>query len=89
MTHRRRKLLITLGAIAVVLLALRLALPGWLLERINERMARMGDYQGHVEGIDLFLWAGEYTLDEVTIEKRTHDIPVPFFKVRPPEIRPT
>ena len=35
--------------------------------------------RGHVAAVDIHLWRGAYTIHEVTIEKTTGKVPVPFF----------
>ncbi|HVT34309.1 MAG TPA: hypothetical protein VHE37_01895 [Nevskiaceae bacterium] len=65
-----------LAALLVIGLALRLAAPGWVLRQVNQRMAEMGDYHGHVEDVTLHLWRGAYELHHLKIDKASGKVPV-------------
>src|ERR1043166_4555786 len=71
---------IAIGVVVVALVALRIALPYWVLAEINRQMATLGPYRGHVADVDLHLWRGAYSLDDMVIEKRSGKVPVPLFK---------
>ncbi len=77
---RSRKLIIALGVLVIVLVAARLALPYWALDRLNERMQVMGEYRGRVADLDIHLWRGAYSLTDVVIEKASGKVPVPLLK---------
>ena len=48
------KAAIGLTLVAAVLVAVRLALPGWGRDFANERLSQMGeDYSGHLEQVDI------------------------------------
>lgn len=79
MTKRSQKVWLALAILLVVMVGLRLALPGWVQDQLNSRMDRMGDYHGHIDDVAIRLWAGAYTLRGVTVTKQTADVPVPFF----------
>lgn len=70
-------ILIILGA---TLICLRLALPSLVHDYLNDRLANMGDYQGHIGDVDLALWRGAYVLHDLAVVKVDEDIPVPFFE---------
>lgn len=74
----RRRWLLLLVVLALALVLLRLALPGIVRDALNERMESMGDYHGHVEGVDIDLWRGAYTLDRLRVEKSSGSVPVPL-----------
>jgi len=57
MTRRLLPLWILLS-IGLLLILLHLALPHLVRNYLNEKMADMGDYQGHVEDVDLAWWRG-------------------------------
>ena len=68
--HPRRKrklriLLIVLG----VLLTIRIILPYALLELVNDRLAELPGYHGHIEELDLALIRGAYQIEELVIEQ--------------------
>ncbi len=67
-----------LALLITALIALRLALPGWLMNRVNEELAEMGDYSGQIEDLDMQLWAGAYTLENLQVVKTTGEVPLPF-----------
>jgi len=66
--------------VAVVLLAIRIALPYTLKSLINQRLEKIPEYDGRVEDIDLHMWRGAYQLEGVEIVKVTGDTREPFFK---------
>lgn len=76
--RKRRKLLVGLAAAAVVLLAVRIALPYIVKGQINARLGEMGDYSGHVSDVDLALLRGAYALHGTTIVKRNIGREEPF-----------
>jgi hypothetical protein len=77
--HWRRTLLLAVALLAVLLIAARAALPGWVTRLVNEKIADLGDYRGHVEDVDLQLIIGSYSIRDVAITKVDGDAPVPFF----------
>jgi hypothetical protein len=76
---RYRRSLWILLALAIVLVAARIALPFIVLGQLNSRLAHMGSYAGHIEDIDVHLWRGAYSLDNLRITKVDGKIPVPLF----------
>ena len=66
-------------ALVVALIALRLAAPYLVKHVINERLAQLDGYHGHVEDVDLAIWRGAYQLEGMRIDKTDGDVPVPFF----------
>jgi Domain of Unknown Function (DUF748) len=77
-TIHRRSLWI-LGIVVLVLVVARLVLPYAVLHYLNNRMARMGGYSGHIADIDIHLWRGAYTIDRLVINKTGGALPVPLF----------
>ncbi|MBB5358642.1 hypothetical protein HDE76_001858 [Rhodanobacter sp. ANJX3] len=80
MRTRYRVVLWVLAALIVVLVALRLALPHFVLNYVNGRLANMGSYKGHVADIEIHLWRGAYSMDGVVIQNVEGKVPVPFLK---------
>ncbi|WP_434456191.1 DUF748 domain-containing protein [Stutzerimonas urumqiensis] len=81
MRKSARITLVTLIVIALLLVALRVALPGLVRDYLNEKMADMGDYSGHIDDVDISLWRGAYQLNGLTIEQVTDEAEIPFLKV--------
>ncbi|WP_421684656.1 DUF748 domain-containing protein [Stutzerimonas urumqiensis] len=84
MRKSARITLVVLLIIAVLLVALRIALPGLVRDFLNEKMADMGSYSGHVDDVDIMLWRGAYQLNGLSIEKTTDAAEVPLLEV--PEV---
>ncbi len=76
---RRRKLLITLGAILVVLIAARIYLPYGLQRYVNHKLDEIPDYDGRVGDIDVHLFRGAYQIEGVQLVKTSGKVEVPFF----------
>jgi len=68
--HPRRKRRLRIILIIVgVLLAIRIILPYVLLRLVNDRLAKLPGYYGHVEDLDLALIRGAYQLEDLYIDK--------------------
>jgi hypothetical protein len=76
---KRRTLFIVLGAVVVLLIAVRIALPYILLRFVNRELTKIQGYRGHVEDIDVALIRGAYTIKGIKLDKTSGKIPVPFF----------
>jgi len=81
---RNRKLVIFAATLLVLLVAGRLALPCVVERYANQRLAALRGYDGHVGDIDLHLWRGAYSIDDLVIVKTGAPRPVPF--VRAPRV---
>jgi hypothetical protein len=68
-------------AFVLLLLVIRAALPIWIRDWANGHLDQMGPYHGHVQDVDLKLWKGAYTLQDLRITKRVGEVPVPFVQV--------
>lgn len=79
---RSRKVLIALGVLLVVLVAARVALPYVVKDYVNDKLAALDSYDGHVDDIDIHLWRGAYSIDGIEIVKTGAARPVPFFKAK-------
>jgi len=71
-----------LGCILVVLIAGRIALPSILLKMVNRELARIHGYKGHVDGLDVSLFRGAYTLKNIYLDKTSGKVPVHFFSAQ-------
>ena len=74
-----RRTLITLAVIAVLLIAARLALPYYVKEKVNERLASIPGYAGSVQDVGIALIRGAYSMDGVSIYKVDGASQQPFF----------
>lgn len=54
------KVLWTLPAVLLVLIALRVALPFFVTSYVNDSLSRIPGYRGYVDDIDMSLWRGAY-----------------------------
>src|SRR5262245_22824545 len=79
---RKRKLLAGLAAVAIVLIGARIALPFVVEEYANRKLAALHSYDGHVGDIDIHLWRGAYSIDDLVIVKTGAKRPVPFFSAQ-------
>ncbi|WLH69998.1 DUF748 domain-containing protein [Pseudomonas sp. FP2309] len=70
--------LLTIAGLLVVLVALNIALPYLVRNYLNDKLAEMGDYRGHVTDVDLALWRGAYRINGLEIIKVDGKVPVPF-----------
>ena len=78
MAPRYRKVGWLVAVIAVLLVA-RLLLPYAVKNYLNHRMDRMGEYHGQIADIDIHLWRGAYSIDDLRVDKVTGKVPVPLF----------
>jgi hypothetical protein len=75
----RHTVMITLAVLIVAVAALRAALPSIVRWYANAKLSRLEGYRGRVEGVDIHLWRGAYTVRRFKLEKLRGDEPVPFF----------
>lgn len=68
----------TLAGVVVLLVALHIALPYLVRDYLNEKLADMGEYSGHVTDVDLAWWRGAYRINGLRIVKTTAKVPVPL-----------
>jgi hypothetical protein len=77
---RKRKIVITLLSVLMLLVAARIALPFLVEDYANKKLAALDSYDGHVGDIDIHLWRGAYSIDDIEIVKTGASRPVPFFR---------
>src|SRR5688572_28556783 len=77
-----RRTLITIVIIALILIAARIALPYYVKDKVNERLASIPGYSGGVQDIGIALIRGAYAMDGVAIYKVDGASRQPFFKAR-------
>jgi len=79
MTRSRKAVTIVLAAVALIV-AVRAALPYVVEDFVNKKLAALDAYDGHVGDIDIHLWRGAYSIDDIEIVKTGASRPVPFFR---------
>jgi hypothetical protein len=79
---RKRKLVIVITTFVCLLVAGRIALPYIVKDYANQRIAALDSYDGHVGDIDIHLWRGAYSIDDIVVVKTGAKRPVPFFSSR-------
>jgi hypothetical protein len=76
----KRKTVVVLLAVVLLLIAARLAMPYVVADYVNDKLASLDSYDGHVGDIDIHLWRGAYSIDGIEIVKTGASRPVPFFR---------
>lgn len=66
----------------VILIGARIALPYVVLHFVNQELASLPTYTGHVDDVDIQLWRGAYRLKQVTIKKRKNTLKTPLLNVK-------
>src|SRR5690606_2022640 len=77
--RRRRIILLSVAAAFAVLVAARMALPHVLERYLNEQLAAVEGYEGHVEDVDLALWRGGGAIKGLHIVRMTDTNKETFF----------
>jgi uncharacterized protein YhdP len=77
--QRRDKVLIAVGVVLTVVIIARAALPVWMENFMNEKLAALEGYDGRVEDVDFALWRGGVAADDLRIVRTTADHETPFF----------
>lgn len=77
---RKRKILIAVLAFVLLLIAGRIAMPYVVEDFVNNKLASLEAYRGHVGDIDIHLWRGAYSIDDIEIQKVGASRPTPFFR---------
>lgn len=70
LSTRRRHVLLGVAVVIGVLIAVRIALPIVAKTMINDRLAAIEPYRGHVGDVDLALWRGAYELSDISLSLR-------------------
>jgi hypothetical protein len=79
---RKRKILVVLLVIVLLLVAARIALPFVVEDYVNGKLQSLESYRGHIGDIDVHLWRGAYSIDDIEILKTGAQRPVPFFSAQ-------
>ena len=82
--RRKRKRRIFWLSVVVALIAFRLLLPYIVLRYVNNKLAHLEEYYGHVDDIDIHLYRGAYEIKDIRIlkkvEKGAKKDTIPFFE---------
>ncbi|MBM7059477.1 DUF748 domain-containing protein [Pseudomonas sp. UL073] len=78
MKRRVRIPLWTVIGLVALLVAAQLVLPYVVRDYLNDKLADMGDYRGHIVDVDLNWWRGAYRINGLKIVKQQGKVPVPF-----------
>ena len=81
------RLMIVVAAIVSLLVGLRVAMPYAVKRYVNRELADMGEYRGHVAGIEMNLWRGGYALRDVRVVKIASKKEVPFATIPRMDLR--
>ncbi len=82
---KHRRLRIT-GYVLIALIALlgvaRLFLPWFVQNYVNRTLDRNPLYSGTIGRVQIHLWRGAYSINDIRLNKTTGDVPVPFFSAK-------
>jgi len=81
MNKTMRISLLAAAVLALLLIILHLMLPWLVREFLNDKLADMGDYRGHIEDVDMTWWNGAYRINGLEITKTDGSVQVPFLSV--------
>ena len=68
--------------IITLLIALRLALPYYLLHYVENQINQIPEYKITINDLDISLYSGSYTLKNIQLWKINNNIPVPFYSAQ-------
>lgn len=84
MKRRKRKRRIFWLSLLAVLITFRILLPYIVLRYVNNKLAHLEEYYGHVDDIDIHLYRGAYEIKDIRIvkkvEKGSKKDTIPFFE---------
>lgn len=83
-SRRSRKKIVSGAVIALVifLIAIRAVLPIFLQDYVNRTLDRIPKYDGRIGDVDLHLWRGAYSIQNVDLVKTTAKESLPFFSTK-------
>lgn len=68
--------------LSVLLLAVRVALPTLIQRYVNRTLDRIPEYDGSIGDVDLAIFRGAYSIDDVKLVKTTGKVPVPLLAAK-------
>lgn len=82
-THTRwRGFALLVGGVVVLGIIGRLLLPWAVRNYVNRTLDRNPLYTGTIGNVQMHLWRGAYSIQDVRISKTTGNVPVPFFAAK-------
>jgi hypothetical protein len=87
MNRTLRYSFIVIAVLILLLIILHLMLPWLVRDYLNDKLADMGDYRGHIEDVDLTWWSGAYRINELEIVKIEGENQVPFVRLPSMDIK--
>jgi hypothetical protein len=72
---------IIVASIIVVLVAIRIALPGLVKNYVNKKLNELPGYTGHVQDIDIHLFRGAYVIKGLVLKKKKDPLKYPFLQI--------
>ncbi len=79
MNTKKKKILLSVIAVVGVLVIVRAAMPPAIQHYVNGKLDASPSYDGEVGDIDLSLFRGAYSIENIAIVKTDSDVPVPLF----------
>ena len=77
-----RRSIIAIIAIALLLVAGRIALPYAVQRYVNNVLRQIPGYRGQIGTVTMSLWRGAYQIRDLRLQKLSGNIPVPFFEAK-------
>jgi hypothetical protein len=77
--HRLRRWGIVLFCLLVVFAIARALMPWAVRNYVNRTLDRNPLYSGKIGRVEIHLWRGAYSINDLQISKTTGNVPVPFF----------
>ena len=81
-SRRLRAVVVTLLVLASLGVIGRAMLPGLVQDYVNRTLDRNPNYMGTIGEVQIHLWRGAYSIHDIRINKKTGNVPVPFFAAR-------
>lgn len=75
-----RRTVIVVLVVLGILIAARVAAPFVIRWVLNDKLANLPDYRGHIDDVDLSLLDSEFAVDELRLDRRQGDPEVPFLR---------
>jgi uncharacterized protein involved in outer membrane biogenesis len=73
---------IVLLVIVLILGVGRIFLPSLVRDYVDRSLDRNPLYDGKIGKVQIHLWRGAYSIEDVRIHKKTGNVPVPFFAAK-------
>lgn len=78
----RRRFGVTVLVIGIVLVCARLAMPWAVRSYVNRTIDQSPLYDGKIGDVDIHLWRGAYSIEDIRINKVTGNVPAPLFHAK-------